>query len=116
MIVNYHCVNLSSVHPRALVAFYHDQLGIPIIEGDESFDGVSLGFIKDAPVIVIWDENRWGKSSEGKVNFVFRCDDVDKTYAELKEKGLILNPPTTADWGGKELFFSDPDGNKITLL
>lgn len=116
MIVNYHCVNLSSVHPRALVAFYHDTLGIPIIEGDESYDGVSLGFIKDAPVIVVWDENKWGKSSEGIVNFVFRCDDVEKTYEELKEKGLILEPPTTADWGGKELSFPDPDGNKISLL
>lgn len=83
------------------------------MEFDENYDGVSLGFITYAPVIVIWDENKWGKSSEGKVNFVFTCDDLDKTYVELREKGVILEPPTTAAyvisrfntsfnyWGGK---------------
>ncbi len=116
MIVKYHCVNLSSLNPKALVDFYHKKLGIPILEGDENYDGVSLGFIKDAPVIVIWDENKWGKSSEGCVNFVFNCDDLEKTYEELKEKGVILDPPITAAWGGKELPFRDLDGNKILLL
>lgn len=116
MIVKYHCVNLSSVNPKALVDFYHEKLGIPILEFDGNYDGASLGFIKDAPVIVVWDENKWGKSSEGKVNFVFVCDDVEKTYLELKERGVLLDPPTRADWGGKELKFQDPDGNKLSLL
>lgn len=116
MIIKYQCVNISSVNPKALVEFYNEKLGIPIIEPDANYDGVSLGFIKDAPVIVIWDENKWGKSSEGPVNFVFSCDDLDKTYIELKEKGVVLEPPTTAVWGGKELIFLDLDGNKILLL
>lgn len=116
MIIKYHCVNISSVNSKALAKFYNEKLGIPIIEPDDNYDGVSLGFLKDAPVIIIWDENKWGKSSEGKVNFVFSCDDLDKTYIELKEKGVILEPPTTAVWGGKELNLLDLDGNKILLL
>ncbi|WP_438432689.1 VOC family protein [Gorillibacterium sp. sgz500922] len=116
MIVKYHCVNISSVNPKALVEFYNETLGIPIVESDENYDGVSLGFNGEAPVIVIWDETKWGKSSEGKVNFVFNCDDLDKTYVELKEKIADIEPPTTAVWGGKELAFYDPDGNKILLL
>ena len=116
MITKYHCVNISSVSPKALVDFYHEKLGIPILEFDENYDGVSLGFIKDAPGIVVWDENKWGKSSEGNVNFVFLCDDLDKTYVELKEKGIVLDPPTLTAWGGKELLFHDPDGNKVLLL
>lgn len=116
MIIKYHCINISSVNSKALVKFYNEKLGIPIIEPDDNYDGVSLGFLKDAPVIIIWDENKWGKSSEGKVNFVFSCDDLDKTYVELKEKDVILEPPTTAVWGGKELNFLDLDGNKILLL
>ncbi|WP_151736055.1 VOC family protein ['Paenibacillus yunnanensis' Narsing Rao et al. 2020] len=116
MIIKYHCVNISSIHPKALVEFYNEILGIPIIEPDENYDGVSMGFIEDAPVIVIWDEVKWGKSSEGKVNFVFNCDDLDRTYAELKEKITNIQPPTTAAWGGRELTFCDPDGNKILLL
>ena len=116
MIIKYHCVNISSVDPKALVEFYNEKLGIPILEHDDNYDGVSLGFIKDAPVIIIWDESKWGKSSEGKVNFVFSCDDLDKTYVELKKKGVVLEPPTTAVWGGKELSFIDLDENKILLL
>ncbi len=116
MIKEFSGINISSHQPEVLVKFYNEKLGIPIIEFDENYDGVSLGFIKDAPVIFIWDERKWGPSSEGKVNLVFDCDDLDKTYKELKEKSVNLDPPTTATWGGKELNFVDPDGNKILLL
>jgi catechol 2,3-dioxygenase-like lactoylglutathione lyase family enzyme len=116
MIKKFKCINISSRNPKKLVEFYNEKLGVPILEFDENYDGVSLGFIKDAPVIVIWYENKWGKSSEGKVNFVFSCDNLDKTYVELKEKGVVLEPPTMAVWGGKELPFLDLDGNKILLL
>ncbi len=35
---------------------------------------------------------------------------------ELKEKGIFLEPPKVAIWGGKELFVKDPDGNTILIL
>lgn len=116
MIIKFNCINISSLQPEALVKFYNEKLGVPIIEFDKNYDGVTLGFIKDAPVICIWDESKWGKSSEGKVNFVFNCDDLEKTYIELKEKGVTLEPPRTADWGGLELTLLDIDDNKILLL
>lgn len=116
MITNYLCVNISSKNPKVIVDFYHNTLGIPIIEFDENYDGVHLGFIKNTPTICVWDENKWGKSSDGKVNFVFNCDDLNKTYEELKDKVVGIEPPVTAAWGGKELVFNDPDGNKILLL
>lgn len=117
MITRYHGVNLSSKNPELLVKFYNEILGIPITQIDEgSYDGAELGFNKEAPVITVWDENRWGKASEGPVNFVFHCDDLEKTYLELKHKGVDLYPPAIAEWGGKELPLVDPDGNKILLL
>ena len=48
-----------------------------------------------------------------------RIDDrlkLDKLYADLKAKGVELNPPKTADWGGQELVMQDPDGNTIIVL
>ncbi|MBI9014673.1 MAG: glyoxalase/bleomycin resistance/dioxygenase family protein [Clostridiales bacterium] len=116
MIKRFHCVNISSKKPKELVIFYNEILGVPILEFDKNYDGVSLGFIKDAPVIIIWDETKWGKSSEGKVNLVFDCDDLDETYITLKEKGVELDPPKTAVWGGKELPLLDLDGNKVLIL
>jgi hypothetical protein len=116
MIIKFNCINISSQQPEALVKFYNEKLGVPIIDFDTNYDGVTLGFIKDAPVICIWDEGKWGKSSEGKVNLVFNCDDVEKTYIELKEKGVPLDPPRIADWGGLELILLDIDDNKLLLL
>ena len=117
MITKFHGINISSQNPEQLVKFYNEKLGVPILQKDEdSYDGAELGFIEGSPVITIWDENRWGKSSESAVNFVFSCDDLDKTYQELKAKGLTIEPPITAVWGGKELSFMDPDGNKVLLL
>lgn len=117
MITKFHGINISSQNPEQLVNFYNKTLGIPILQKDpDSYDGAELGFIEGAPVITIWDEARWGKSSEGVVNFVFSCDDLDKTYEQLKTKGLDIPPPITAVWGGKELLLRDPDGNKVLLL
>ncbi len=116
MITKFQCINISSTNPKALVEFYNQKLGVPILEMDENYDGVSLGFVADAPCITIWDENKWGKSNEGAVNLVFGCDDLDKTYAELKAKGVELDQPMIAAWGGQELPLLDPDGNKVLLL
>ena len=116
MINAYVCINISSKDVKRLVDFYNGILGIPLVfEGYGDYDGAQLGFDKNAPTICIWDEHKWG-AYEGIVNLVFRCDSLDKTYEELRAKGLELEPPFKADWGGRELVFSDPEGNKIMLL
>ena len=117
MITKFHGVNISSQDPEQLTRFYNEKLGIPILQKDEdSYDGVELGFLEGSPTIIIWDEKKWGKSSIGIVNFVFDCDDLEKTYQELKAKGVNIDPPITAVWGGKELPLTDLDGNKVLLL
>lgn len=116
MIKNYICTSISSKNVKSLVEFYHGILGIPIVfEGYGDYDGVQLGFEKDAPTICIWDENKWDPY-EGTANFVFRCDNLDKTYQELITKKLLIEPPYKAIWGGREIVFFDPEGNKIMLL
>ena len=116
MIKDFRGMNISSKDTKRLVLFYSEILGIPILGDDPNYDGVEFGFIKDAPVFWIWDENKWGKSNEGAFCLVFECDDHDKTYDELKKKGINLEPPVTASWGGKELKLKDPDGNNILIL
>lgn len=117
MIKSFSGINISSKNPEKLVKFYNENLGIPILSDiANGFDGTEIGFNKNEPVIWIWDENKWGKSNFGAVTLVFRCDDLDKTYEELKIKISYLNPPITAVWGGKELNVKDPDGNNILML
>ena len=120
MINKFSCINISSKDPKRLVLFYRDILDIPVLYEDVGeYDGVGFGFIQNAPAFCIWDENRWGKTrnSQGFVCLAFKCDDHEKTYHELKAKGIALEPPETVPWGdGKELFVKDPDGNTVYIL
>ena len=121
MINNFSCINMASKDSKRLVSFYKDILGIPVLYEDVSqYDGVGFGFIKGAPAFCIWDETRWGtaRSSQGPVCLVFHCDDHDKTYQELKDKGVPVEPPKVVSWDvtRKELLFKDPDGNTIFIL
>ena len=120
MVKNFTGINLSSKNPERLILFYKDVLGVPVIEkGISEYDGVSFGFVENAPTFCIWDENKWGnaRNSQGAVCLVFNCDDHEKTYNELKAKGVSLEPPTKTPWGDvKELFVKDPDGNTVYIL
>jgi len=109
-------MNISSSDPKRLALFYRDVLGAKMIESDENFDGVTFGNSEDEPVFWVWDEKVWGKANTGSVTFVFDHDDLDILYAELKQKGIELDPPSVAVWGGKELVVQDPDGNTVLFL
>ncbi|MCL2518493.1 MAG: VOC family protein [Oscillospiraceae bacterium] len=116
MITKFRGMNISSKDPKRLALFYRDVLGVKMLENDPNYDGVTFGNNENEPIFWIWDENNWGKANEGPVCFVFDCDDHNKTYEELKAKGVELDPPITASWGGTELHLKDPDGNKILIL
>ena len=116
VITRFSGMNLSSKDPKRLALFYRDVLGVTMLEDDPNYDGVVFGNREGEPVFWIWDENKSGKANEGPVLLVFDCDDHDTTYRELKDKGVALDPPKVADWGGTELYVKDPDGNKILIL
>ena len=120
MITKFSGINIASKNPKRLILFYKEILGIPVIREDVSeYDGVLFGFMDNALVFCIWDENRWGKTrnSLGPVCLFFHCDNHQKTYDELKAKGVSLEPPNTVPWGdSKELFVKDPDGNTVFIL
>lgn len=115
MIKNFKCVNISSKDPKALADFYMS-IGAPVYIEDGSYDGQFIGDPKQGGTVCVWDENSWGKSTEGFVTIVLETDDVHKTYEEITSKGINIDPPRTADWGGQELVFKDIDGNIVMLL
>ena len=108
-------MNISSKDPKRLALFYRDVLGVPMLEADDNFDGVVFGNTLGEPAFWIWDEKEY-VSNTGNVTFVFSHDDPDKLYEELKQKGVELDPPKVADWGGKELIVKDPDGNTALII
>ncbi len=117
MINSFYCTNIFSQNARALIKYYREILEIPMIKTDvDDYNGVYLGFIKNAPTICIWDVIQWDLPVSGAMSFVFGCDNLDNTCVELKRKGLILDAPVKLDWGTYELRLNDPDGNEIVLV
>ena len=117
MINGFSCTNLFSKNAARLIAFYHEQLGIPIqnVIVDDS-DGVHLGFLENTPTICIWDATKWGVPANGPASFVFQCDTLDATCEELHRKGLVFDPPVKFEWGTYELRLKDPDGNEVVVV
>ena len=115
MIKSFKCVNISSKAPRALADFYRS-IGAPVFVEDKHYDGWYIGDPNRGGTVCVWDENSWGKSTAGFVTIVLETDDVQKTYEEITAKGIHIDPPRTADWGGQELVFKDIDGNIVMLL
>lgn len=115
MITKFHCVNITSKDPKALAKFYR-AIGAPVYVENDCYDGWNIGDPEKGGTICVWDENSWGKSTAGYITVVLDSNDVEKTYEEIKNKGFEINPPKTADWGGKELILNDPDGNIVMIL
>jgi uncharacterized glyoxalase superfamily protein PhnB len=51
----------------------------------------------------------------GVVNLL--VDDLDALHEELFAKGVaIALPPTDQEWGNREMYLTDPDGNSIRFV
>ncbi|HOB92015.1 MAG: VOC family protein [Bacillota bacterium] len=57
-----------------------------------------------------------GRSTAGYITIVLKAEDLQKTYEEIKSKGISIDLPRRADWGGQELVLNDPDGNVVMIL
>lgn len=56
-------------------------------------------------------EDRIGKFE----NISFECDNVEKTYRELKERGVEFEGDPKKESWGTYVTFKDPDGNSFVL-
>ncbi len=82
----------------------------------DDYNGVYLGFMRDAPSLCVWDAAQWNAPVTGAMSLVFRCDDLDATIVELQKKGLVLGAPEKFDWGTYELRLKDPDDNEVVIV
>ena len=105
-------VNLSSENPSVLAAFYR-RFGVPVYTVSDYADSWQLDGKTDC--VCIWDALRWGKPTANRITVVFRADDLQQAYEALAAKEIQPDPPHAADWVGKELTYTDPDGNRIII-
>ncbi len=109
--------------PRAL-AFYRDILGFQIVSDSGDGDDSSWVWIaKDGCHLMLNDQYEPGHVPDGPPSertewhsdtcLYLGCEDVDRVYEYLLDKGLDLEPPTVAPYGMKQLYLKDPDGYGI---
>ena len=100
------------------VEFFTSKLGFKVVT-DQAFDDkqrwIELKVGGSATKVVLFTppghESRVGQF----VSLTFNCDDVEKTYAELREKGVeFAAPPRKEPWGVMAIFI-DSEGNQFVL-
>ena len=98
--------------------FYTEKLGFTIIT-DQPFDQkqrwIELRIPKAETRVVLFT----GEGQEDQIGsfsgLSFACDDVEKTYQELKSRGVeFVSPPKKESWGTFTMF-KDSEGNQFVL-
>jgi predicted enzyme related to lactoylglutathione lyase len=118
MITHVKLVSLPVHDQDRALDFFTEKLGFSILT-DQPFDDkqrwIELRPPKAETRVVLFTpeghEDRVGTFS----NVVFNCDDIDKTYAELKARGVeFLSEPQKQPWGTFVLF-KDQEGTTFCL-
>lgn len=106
--------------------FYTNKLGF-VLHTDAMFGPsmrwltISLPGQKDVEVTLMKADNAAelalvGKQADTKPLLAFSCDDCQKTYEELKSKGvMIISAPEKQSWG-TSMACADPFGNIIYIV
>ncbi len=102
---------------KAQLAFYTEKLGFEVLTdqplGKQRW--IELKIPRAETHVVLFTPEGHEDRVGGFVNASLACDDVEKTYAELKARGVeFTQPPTQQPWGTFAKF-KDADGNQFVL-
>jgi predicted enzyme related to lactoylglutathione lyase len=98
--------------------FYTDKLGFTIIT-DQPFNKkqrwIELRVPKAETRLVLFTAEGDEKRIGSMMPMSYSCDDIDKTYEELKGRGVEFEgPPEKQSWG-KYAMFKDSEGNRFVV-
>jgi catechol 2,3-dioxygenase-like lactoylglutathione lyase family enzyme len=110
MIRGVHTMFYSS-EPEALRAFLRDKLGF---QGFDVGDGWLIFNLPEADMGCHPADEEDGARS-GTHNISFYCDNIEKTVAELKKKGVEFTKPVEDHGYGLVTFFKVPGGFELQL-
>ena len=107
---------VKSRNPKALAAWYHDILGMPV----EKWGGAALRY--DAPrhpPVAIWNalpqSTDYTAPSDREFMVNFAVDDLDAIVARIESKGVHILKRDDSDPNGRFAWLLDPDGTKVEL-
>jgi catechol 2,3-dioxygenase-like lactoylglutathione lyase family enzyme len=98
------------------LAFYTEKLGFKLVT-DQPYDEkqrwieLRIGGSETRFVLFMQDETRIGTFFNGAL----ACDNVEKTYQELKDRGVKFKSAPKQEHWGMFAVFEDVDGNQFVL-
>ena len=97
----------------ATVAFYRDQIGLPITHANDWFVEFQLGA---ESFLSVADQARATiSSSQGAgITLSWQVDDIAAAQRALQAAGIECSP-LKLRWGVQVLYFHDPEGHRIEL-
>ena len=102
---------------EACKKFYEDIMGLKVKNTDEGFVAFELEGDQELALMSVEAASQMlGKKveragAEGGLLGMF-VENTDKTYDELKAKGVeFIKPPTTQPWKQRTAYLKDPDGH-----
>ncbi|MFC5650338.1 VOC family protein [Paenibacillus solisilvae] len=118
-------VRLIVPNVRECFLFYRDILGLKVLHGNEDtpyaeFQTGDINIALEPPMVSepIKDSRKRNEFSvNDQVSIIFRVDDVDAAYDQLKSQDVefVKEPHDTPEWGHRVAYFRDPAGNLIEL-
>jgi catechol 2,3-dioxygenase-like lactoylglutathione lyase family enzyme len=107
----------TSDQDRAL-DFWTTKMGFRVVTDQPMGDGqrwIELGIPGAETGVVLFTPEGHEDRIGGFFNGSFACDDVDYSYRQLSERGVVFDgPPEKQPWGHFAKF-RDPDGNQFVL-
>jgi lactoylglutathione lyase len=104
------------------IRFYTDVLGLEVVERKTSPRGSHLAFLKvpnseELIELASFPPSGPVRVQEDLVHLAFQVENLDKTIAELKTKGVVITDgPTVTSSGSRFIFIDAPDGYEIELI
>jgi predicted enzyme related to lactoylglutathione lyase len=117
MITHLKFVGIPTRNQDAAVAFYTEKLGFKVVTdqplGDQRWIEMRVGASETRVVLFTPDgqQDRVGTFFNGS----FACDNVERTYEELKARGVQFSGPPKKEPWGTYVTFTDPEGNQFVL-
>jgi catechol 2,3-dioxygenase-like lactoylglutathione lyase family enzyme len=117
MITHVKFVSIPTADQDRALAFYTQTLGFKLVT-DQPFDDkqrwIELRVGTSDTHFVLFNTDQ-GPRPGGAFNGAFACDNVERTYEELKGRGVAFtSAPQKQPWGTFAAF-TDPDGNQFVL-
>ena len=118
MIKHIKFVSIPVADQNRALDFYTEKLGFTIIT-DQPFDDkqrwIELRVPKAETRVVLFTMNGDEKRIGSFMPATFACDDIEKTYEELKSRGVEFEgKPQKQHWGSYAMF-KDSEGNRFVL-